>query len=686
MKWAALIASLISFTTSHALPQFAAPDFGWWTQARFGMFVHWGLYAEAGGVWKEKFLPGWSEWMLNRKQIPPNEYHALLTPRFDPVDFDAEAWVLAAKAAGMKYIVITTKHHEGFALWPSAASEQDIAATPFGKPVAEGGRGRDPLRELATACKKHGIKLGFYYSLLDWSHPDYLPRREWDKRPTEGANYAAYTTFMRAQVKELLDGRYGEIAVLWGDGDWEHGAREHTSDEIVAMARVLQPNILVNDRWAQPGDFATPENKIPEAGPDRPWETCMTLNGSWGFARDDHDFKSAAVVLANLAAIVSKDGNYLVNIGPDGKGRIDPESMAVLTSIAEWMETHASSIHGNGRAPLPVPGWGKWTMAMPTTKGATTFNAHLLAPPASGEIRLAGVLDDPISVRTLGDEYPAPTVRRDGADVVLELPESSREANAKCSPHSVIAVEFASMPRILTAPVILSDDQFFIDRISLRFIRPPADALLHVTLDGSEPTLATSPIKCEESGDFVITLDKSATVRARMSWQGQLSSAETTRTFEKVTALPDSPCGEGDSGLSARMIVGEFAVVPAAHAFDSGTALPHATSVAIPVGVPAERFAVQLVGLVKAPVDGVYRFELSSDDGSELWIDDQRIVDNGGLHGAQPKTGDVALEAGCHEFEVRMFESVGSESLSLRWRVPKALQFTSIPASAFHRQ
>ncbi len=673
--------------TSNACPksdQIAPPDFAWWREARFGMFVHWGLYSEAGSVWKGHFLPGWSEWMLNRKKIPPAEYYAELMPRFDPADFDANAWVLAAKNAGMKYIVITTKHHEGFANWPSAVSDQDIAATKFGKPIAEGGRGRDPLRELADACEVHGLKLGFYYSLLDWAHPDYLPRREWDARPIDGAQYARYTQFMRAQVKELLDGRYGKIAVLWGDGDWEHGAREHTSDEIVAMARALQPGILVNNRWAQPGDYATPENLIPDAMLDRPWETCMTLNGSWGYARDDHDFKSAPAVLQNLADIISKGGNYLLNIGPDGRGRIDPESLEVLAGIGRWMQTHSSSIYRNGHADLPVPEWGRWTMGT-NQEGRTTFNAHLFSPPKSGLIRLDGIIDDPIAVRVLGNEYAAPTFRREGPDLIVKLDPSVLGAIAKASAHSVIAFDFASQPRIMTAPKILGDDRMFVGTTTVRFAAPPTGAMIHVTTDDSQPSINTLAIQANAQGEFAIVLDQTSTLRARTSWQGNMSDAETAITFTRSELLPAKACGDR-VGLDARVIAGTFEIVPANDAFSGSTQRSVIESVAIPVGVPADRYAIQIRGMIDVPASGVYRFEIASDDGSELWIDGVLVINNGGLHGATPKVGDIALAIGCHDLDVRMFESVGTEALVLRWRLPMTTNFTEIPVQAFRHQ
>ncbi len=661
----------------------APPDFGWWRDARFGMFIHWGLYSEAAGVWKGKFLPGWSEWMLNRLRIPPAVYYETLMPRFDPSEFDADEWVKLAKDAGMKYIVITTKHHDGFANFPSAVGDLDVAATKFGKPESEGGRGRDPLKELADACERHGLRLGFYYSLLDWAHPDYLPRREWDTRPKDDASYARYAAFMREQVREILDGRYGKIAILWGDGDWEHSAREHESTEIVEMARELQPGILVNDRWAMAGDYATPENKIPDQGPERPWETCMTLNGSWGYARDDHDFKGPPEVLRNLTDIVSKGGNYLLNIGPDGRGRIDDESAAVLRGVGAWMATHESAIRGNGAAPLPRPSWGRFTYA--TRDSGATLNAHLFEAPTNGSLRLPGVVDDPSAVRVLGTEYPAPPFHREGPDLVLDLPAASCEAIAKASRHSVIAVEFAKPPSIVGVPVILGDERLFVDPIAIAFQPPPEGAAIHVTIDGSEPTASSPVVGRGAEGRWTLPLDRTATVRARTSWRGAIGSGETLATFTRVPLQPATPCAGTDPGLNARIVLGEYKDVPRPATYDLSKTSVATESVTLPRGLPEDRFAVRLTGSIDVPSSGIYRFELSSDDGSELWIDGVRVIDHGGLHGATPKHGDAALAKGCHEIDVRMFESVGSDSVSLRWRLPGAAEFTSIPQAAYSR-
>lgn len=679
------LAALTVFTAlAQARPAPAPPDMRWWRDARFGMFIHWGLYSEAGGVWKGAFLPGWSEWMLNRLKIPPAEYQAELMPRFDPVDFDAAAWVRAARDAGMGYMVITTKHHEGFAIWNSDASELDVAATRFGKPVSEGGRGRDPLKELADAAAAEKMPLGFYYSLLDWSHPDYLPRRPWESRTAEGADYSRYADFMATQVRELLGGRYGSVAILWGDGDWEHGMAEHRSDAIVAMARTLQPGILVNDRWAQPGDYATPENKIPESGLPRPWETCMTLNDSWGYARDDDNFKPAATVTRMLVDCVSKDGNFLLNVGPTGRGTIDGRTLGVLREVGQWMHTYGESVRGCGAAPLPGPAWGRITWRAAPDGSATAF-LHVLEGPAGAgtDLRLPGVLALPSSVRVLGEDgAPRAIAERDGADTLIRVVADRPGTGADAAPP-VIAVRWDSVPSIARPPRIAGDTRIFIDSMPVKFEPVSAECEIRVTLDGSAPN-ASSPVASPgRDGMPALTVRDTCTLRAVTFWNGNPVGSETRADFTRVEPL--APIARTDSapGLAVRLLEGTFDRVPSREAFAGGGAGWRADvpDVQLPADRPAEHFAVLLSGYIEVSRAGVYRFGISSDDGSILEIDSTVVIDHDGPHGATEKTGDIALGAGRHRIAIRFFEATGSEALALRWRPPGATELAPVPAS-----
>jgi alpha-L-fucosidase len=668
---------------SQSPPASAPPDMQWWRDARFGMFIHWGLYSEAGGVWKGSFLPGWSEWMLNRLKIPPAEYQAELMPRFDPVDFDAAAWVRAARDAGMGYMVITTKHHEGFAIWDSDASDLDVAATRFGKPAAEGGRGRDPLKELADAAAEEKMPLGFYYSLLDWSHPDYLPRRPWESRSAEGAEYPRYVEFMTAQVRELLGGEYGRVAILWGDGDWEHGMAEHRSDAIVAMARTLQSGILVNNRWAQPGDYATPENTIPDTGLGRPWETCMTLNDSWGYARDDDNFKTASTVTRMLVDCVSKDGNFLLNVGPTGRGTIDGRTLGVLREVGKWMHTYGESIRGCGAAPLPQPSWGRITWRTGPDGSATAYLHVLEGPSGAGtDLRLPGVLDTPASVRVLGEDGTTRAIaERDGADTLIRIVADPPEGRGE--QPTVVAVRWDKPPAVARPPAIAGDVRIFIDAMPVRFEPLSPECEIRVTLDGSAPNSSSPTATIGRDGMPSVTVRDTCTLRAVTFWNGNPVGSETRADFTRVEPLAPIARTETSAGLAVRLLEGTFERVPSREELSGAKAAWRADvpDVQLPANRPAEHFAVILTGYIEVSRAGIYRFGISSDDGSILEIDSTVVIDHDGPHGATEKTGDIALGAGRHRITIRYFEATGSEALSLRWRPPGSDELLPVPAS-----
>src|SRR5499427_7213319 len=296
----------------------------WWREARFGMFIHWGVYSVPAGTYKGKRIGGIGEWIMNTGKIPVAEYREY-AKEFNPVKFNADEWVRLAKQAGMKYIVITSKHHDGFAMFDSTASDWNIVkASPFG---------RDPLKELAAACKKYGLKLGFYYSeAQDWNNPGGAAAGgHWDK--AQDGNMTEYIRKVAApQVHEILS-NYGPISVLWWDTPV--AMTKERADMLLPLLR-LQPGIINNNRLGggYKGDTETPEQFVPATGyPGRDWETCMTMNDTWGYKSYDDHWKSNDVLIHNLVDIASKGGNYLLNVGPTSEGLIPDPSVERLKAV-----------------------------------------------------------------------------------------------------------------------------------------------------------------------------------------------------------------------------------------------------------------------------------------------------------------------------------------------------------------
>jgi len=327
----------------------------WWTEARFGMFIHWGLYA----------LPARHEWIKKRERISDEEYQKYFEI-FNPDLFRPAEWAKKAKAAGMKYAVITAKHHEGFCMFDSKFTDYDVMNTPYGK---------DIIKEWVEAFRAEGLKIGFYYSLLDWHHPQYTidknhpqsPEKQEEEgydRLNKGRDMAIYREYVKNQVRELLT-NYGKIDILWLDfsfpGKFGKGREDWGSVELVKMVRQLQPEIILNDRadlgdyWGG-WDFITPEqyhvDKWPEIDGKRiPWETCQTFSGSWGYYRDEYTWKSIPQLLGLLIETVGKGGNLLLNVGPTGRGTFDYRADQALKGIEEWMKFNSRSIYGCTEAP-----------------------------------------------------------------------------------------------------------------------------------------------------------------------------------------------------------------------------------------------------------------------------------------------------------------------------------------------
>lgn len=348
----------------------------WWRDARFGMFIHWGVYSVPAGEWNGE--TGYAEWIMENAHIPVSRYEQF-AKEFDPVKFDAHAWVKTAKDAGMKYIVITSKHHDGFCMWPTKLTDWSICRTPWWQRTH-----RDPLKELSDECRKQGIKFGVYYSIMDWHSSDWGTRRAWNDVATGTPDMDRYVAYMKGQLKELIT-RY-HPAVLWFDGEWESPWTHARGVDLFNYLRALDPSLIINNRIDKNdpgvnhkqanlvGDYGTPEQRIPPNGfgPGVDWETCMTMNHHWGYNKHDTNWKSPETIIRNLCDIASKGGNYLLNVGPTSQGVIPPACVERLEKVGQWMRVNGAAIYGSGPTPFGAEA-GSFSAAKKDKQGRPEF-------------------------------------------------------------------------------------------------------------------------------------------------------------------------------------------------------------------------------------------------------------------------------------------------------------------------
>ena len=415
----------------------------WWREARFGMFIHWGLYAIPAGEWNGKEVKGIGEWIMHYGQIPVADYEKLAS-QFNPTKFDAKKIAQTAKDAGMKYIVITSKHHDGFALFDSKVSQYDVMdATPFK---------RDILKELADATREQGLKMCWYHSIMDWHHPDaqapFYPK--YSRSGQSNPNFQRYVdNYLKPQVKELLT-NYGPIGVMWFDGEWVPEWTEEMGKDMYAYCRSIQPDVIVNNRVGKgrkgmqgmsrnpddAGDFGTPEQEVPPTGfpPGVDWESCMTMNKTWGFKKNDHEWKSKTELIRTLIETASKGGNFLLNVGPTAEGEIPDASVERLAAIGKWMKVNGESIYGSSASPFEKLSFGRATQ-----KGNELY-LHVFDWPKDGKL-LVPLKNKPAKAYLLAKPDSAVETMASEQGLTLHVGDAAPDEDA-----SVIVLELTEKP------------------------------------------------------------------------------------------------------------------------------------------------------------------------------------------------------------------------------------------------
>ncbi|WP_405718156.1 alpha-L-fucosidase [Streptomyces sp. NBC_01537] len=448
MKAAALAGGVAAFGLPQALWPSAAEAYtvpskmDWWYQARFGMFIHFGSYSYRGH----------GEWAFYSENWAKADYQNQVSAHFNPTSFNAATIAELAKNAGMKYLVITAKHHEGYAMWDSdVASFTDTTGTKQYNLRDYSGYQPDLLAQLKTECESRGVKFGLYYSIMDWNHSSQTANHStvYSTMASQAAR-TAYITDMKAQLQELLN-RY-DPAVLWFDGDWCGNPSTPTLDDwwIKSDGQDLynwlisrKPGLIVNERVKRDlglGDFACPEQTVPATPMDRPWETCATMNGAWGYDQSkESSYRSVHDLLREFVTVVSRDGNYLLNVGPKGDGTLTSGTVNVLNGFASWMSTYGDSVYGTSGSPFAAePSWGKFTM-----KDGKLFT-HIFTWPTDGVLRIPEVYNTIGRVYLLNDPSTSLSYTVSGGTINVTVPATAPNADV-----SVVCVEVSGMPAVL---------------------------------------------------------------------------------------------------------------------------------------------------------------------------------------------------------------------------------------------
>lgn len=644
----------------------------WWRDARFGMFIHFGSYSYLGD----------GEWAFYFERWNKTDYQQKVSSKFNPVQFNADSIAQLAKDAGMKYLVITAKHHEGFCMWPTnVQSFKDVTGTKlYDLQDFTAFKNRDILKELKEACDARGIKFCLYYSIMDWNHPSqesyYGPNQYAFSTMVSDSARLSYIRDMKAQLKELITNYHP--AILWFDGDWTNNADSPTptkwwtkSDgiDLYDYLRSLDSTLIINERVVRGfgvGDFLCPEQEIPSSGMNKDWETNMTINYSWGYNKGDHNWKSVKELIYNLVDIASKGGNFLLNIGPTGEGVVPEASIDRLEAMGNWMKVNGDSIYSTQGSLFKNLKWGKCTQKK--TENGTRLYLHIFDWPDKHILEIPGISNKPIKAYLLADKNMSPLkiIRKEDA-LRIFLPQKSSDKI-----DSVVVLDIEGTPDIYDTPEFHYDFTKFLNSMDIGVTCDRNDVVMRYTTNGTIPNINSSIIKNS------LQLTNSTILSVRCFKNGIPVSGFGKLKFSKVTFTPSTKIKKTVPGLKYNYYEGVWDTMP-----DFNKLKPKKSGIVNEISLsPKEQdlhFGFDYEGYINIPDNGMYIFYLGSDDGSKLYINNELVIDNDGVHAMWEKSGVAALAKGLHKIRTLFFQKEGVFDLKVYYSGPN-IKKTLLPA------
>ena len=646
LKQSLLLSAATAMPVTWASAEPIRDKMGWWKEAKFGMFIHWGLYSIPAGEWngRKTKIGETTEWIQSYMKIPVSDYKSLAA-KFNPTQFNADDFVRIAKDAGMKYMVLTSKHHEGFALFKSSDPFNVVDATPYKKDIVKG---------LSEACKRQGMHFGLYYSQAqDWNHRGGAAcSGHWDA--AQEGSFDDYLDHVAVpQIEEILSAYKPEI--LWWDTPCEM-----TLKRAAKFAPILAryPNLIVNNRLCEgiAGDLETPEQFIPATGfPGKNWESCMTMNTTWGYGANDHNWKSAESLVRNLIDIASKGGNYLLNVGPTAMGLIPDPSIERLKEMGAWTKINGEAIYGTSASPFKTLAWGRCTLKK--VNGTNRIYLHIFDFPLDGILQLPGLTSKIITAYALKNKDVKLPLKPAGNHLNINISKVEKEKFA-----TVIVLETNDEVMVYNGPEISAEYAIFIDKAAFTITSENANCVIRYTIDGSMPTNSSLIAK----GLNTVVAPASFVVKALCFLNGNAVSGITEKQLIQQNPISAVAVEQLKPGIRCAYFEGIWGELPdfaSLRLADKGIV----KNIDLSMKKRDSDFGMVFTGYLKVPDTGVYQFILSSNDGSKIILSG-KTLSNDGLHGMEAKVLDISLMNGLHPIEIQYFQAGGGSSIKLEWK------------------